>query len=61
VAREVVVAAARLRARSGVQLADAIHLASAARLGALFVTNDARLARGDVGIDVRLLEDVRIP
>lgn len=54
--REVVVGAARLRAASGVSLLDALHLSAAREAGAhVFVTNDVRLQKPNLGLEVRLL------
>lgn len=57
--RAVLVLAARVRARSGLGLADCLHVASAIDAGArAFVTNDLRLARADVGVEAVLLKDL---
>lgn len=51
--------AARLRAETGVKLADALHAATALRAGCeLFVTNDADFRRID-GLSAVVLDDLR--
>lgn len=52
-------AAARMRGLHGVALADAVHLASAHACGAdLFLTNDRRLQRPDLTLQVAILDDL---
>src|SRR5512135_225044 len=51
--------AARVRARTNFKLPDAIAIATAIVAGAeAFVTNDRRLARGDAGIEILIVDDL---
>jgi predicted nucleic acid-binding protein len=50
--------AARLRAQHGVALPDAIQLATATKAADALLTNDARLARGDHGVPVLVLDEL---
>lgn len=51
--------AARLRGAAGIALGDALHLATAARAGAIaFLTNDRRLVGRDTKLDVLILDDL---
>lgn len=55
----VAVRAAELRARLQIKPMDALHVATAIVAGAeAFLTNDRRLARGDAGIEVLILDDL---
>ena len=57
--REVVTGAARLRAASGLGLLDALHLSAALGAGAqVFVTNDVRLQKPNLGLDIWLLSEL---
>jgi predicted nucleic acid-binding protein len=50
-----------LRARAGLGLVDAIHIASAKEAGVTaFVTNDARLNKPGLGLAVVFIEDVAL-
>lgn len=58
VTRDILVDAARLRAESGMRLADAIHVATALRHGChVFLTNDHRL-RAPAGLTVITLAEL---
>ncbi|MEX2535731.1 MAG: AbrB/MazE/SpoVT family DNA-binding domain-containing protein [Trueperaceae bacterium] len=54
-----IVRAAELRARASIGFAEGLHRANAIDAGAKkFLTNDTRLARGDLGLEVQLLHDL---
>ena len=58
VSREILIEAARMRAKTGLKLPDAIHAATAVRSGCgHFVTNDARF-RGLAGLEVVVLSEL---
>lgn len=61
VSRPVIESAARLRARSGLRLPDALHVAAALEAGCgTFVTNDLRLRPPEgLPLDWKRLEDIR--
>ena len=59
VSREVLIAAARLRAEIGLKLPDAIHVATAQLTGCdQFLTNDARIPALPGGLAIRRLSDL---
>ncbi len=56
--QEVIIEAAYLRAKHNVGMVDALHIACVSREAKVFITNDRRLKKDNLGVEVMLLDDL---
>ncbi len=56
--QDAIIEAAYLRAKQTIGLVDALHIACVNHEAKIFITNDRRLKKDNLGIDVLLLDDL---